>query len=177
MCLPQCTYIQTSCTNIHIVSCALHTEKAIDTYKTDEGGERGNGWRDREKRKPPGHPFTGLPAVAVVSYLGLRGAPLYRRTAQPIPSYIYFLFASKFSLPLNLYLAYTLFNATPYTYSLSFQPRSLTTFTIFPIPYTILEIYACIYTLCLLYTCTSMHCGYSFSWNAWAFLYTEEDGV
>lgn len=26
-------------------------------------------------------PFTGLPAVAAVSYLGLRGAPLYRRTA------------------------------------------------------------------------------------------------
>lgn len=34
-----------------------------------------------ERVGTPGHPFTGLPAVAAVSYLGLRGAPLYRRTA------------------------------------------------------------------------------------------------
>lgn len=35
---------------------------------------------ETEKGENP-RPFTGLPAVAAVSYLGLRGAPLYRRTA------------------------------------------------------------------------------------------------
>lgn len=35
--------------------------------------------RDRERENP--RPFTDLLAVAAVSYLGLRGAPLYRRTA------------------------------------------------------------------------------------------------
>jgi len=36
--------------------------------------------REREREENP-RPFTGLLAVAAVSYLGLRGAPLYRRTA------------------------------------------------------------------------------------------------
>lgn len=49
--------------------------------RVSEGGcgRKRDGQTERERENP--RPFTDLLAVAAVSYLGLRGAPLYRRTA------------------------------------------------------------------------------------------------
>lgn len=49
--------------------------------RTPGTGSRGKRERRQGRDGENPRPFTGLPVVAAVSYLGLRGAPLYRRTA------------------------------------------------------------------------------------------------
>lgn len=68
---------------------------------------------DREREENP-RPFTGLLAVAAVSYLGLRGAPLYRRTAtlgSPSPRLL-LTFSTPFPI-LSLSLTWSLALAPP----------------------------------------------------------------
>lgn len=71
----------------------------------------------RERENP--RPFTGLLAVAAVSYLGLRGAPLYRRTAT-LGSPPHLLYSVSYSLSFRLGL--TLPRPSSLRYTLVLRP-------------------------------------------------------
>lgn len=95
----------------------------------------------KHPRQPPRHPlgerenprpFTGLLAVAAVSYLGLRGAPLYRRTAT-LSSPPHLLHSVSYSLSFRLGLTLpTIFLPPIFSRSPSFSPLDVLPASVYP---------------------------------------------
>lgn len=79
------------------------------TYATRRPKRKGKLPSARRRRLKTPAPSRGLPAVAAVSYLGLRGAPLYRRTATlhspPLSASRSSCLAASLFLPLSLSLS------------------------------------------------------------------------
>lgn len=85
---------------------------------------------ERERENP--RPFTGLLAVAAVSYLGLRGAPLYRRTAT-LSSPPHLLHSVSYSLSFRLGLTLpTIFLPPILSRSPSFSPLDVLPASVYP---------------------------------------------